>query len=76
MWANGRGDRKYKGIAYTEKAPGWADGVYRHKYREKMMELAGEQDVPLLDLAGKSTAYLNQIGEEASKDVYLWAQQL
>lgn len=46
-----------------------------NNYRMKMMELAREQDIPLLDLAERSTAYLNEIGEEASKDIYLWLEE-
>ncbi len=46
-----------------------------NNYREKMMELAEEQDIPLLDLAERSTAYLNHIGEEESKDIYLWLEE-
>lgn len=44
-------------------------------YREKMMELAEERDIPLLDLAARSTAYLNEIGEEAGKGLYLWTEE-
>lgn len=53
------------------------DGRFRiafNNYREKMMELAREQGVPLLDLGGRSTAYLNEIGMEGSKSIYLWAE--
>ncbi len=46
-----------------------------NNYRLKMMELAEAQDIPLLDLAQRSTAYLNEIGEEASKDIYLWLEE-
>lgn len=46
-----------------------------NNYRKKMMELAGEQDIPLLDLAERSTAYLNEIGEEESKNIYLWLEE-
>lgn len=41
-------------------------------YREKLIEMAKEQGLPLLDLGGRSTAYLNQIGAEESKKLYLW----
>lgn len=54
------------------------DGKFRiafNNYREKMMELAREQDVPLLDLGERSTAYLNEIGLEAGKEIYLWAEE-
>lgn len=54
------------------------DGRFRiafHNYRQKMMELAQEQNVPLLDLGGRSTAYLNEIGWEESKQIYLWAEE-
>lgn len=44
-------------------------------YRQRMMELAGEKGVPLLDLGKRSTDYLNEIGEEESKNIYLWAAE-
>lgn len=44
-------------------------------YRQKMMELAGEKGIPLLDLAERSTAYLNEIGEAESKKLYLWVAE-
>jgi len=46
-----------------------------NNYREKMMELAEKQNVPLLDLGERSTAYLNEIGEEESRQIYLWAEE-
>ncbi len=54
------------------------DGKFRiafNNYREKMMELALERNVPLLDLGERSTAYLNEIGLEESKQIYLWAEE-
>ncbi len=41
-------------------------------YREQMLKLAKEQNIPLLDLGAESTRYLNQIGAEESKNIYLW----
>lgn len=41
-------------------------------YREKLIEMAEKQNIPLLDLGAESTAYLNQIGAEESKSIYLW----
>lgn len=46
-----------------------------NNYRLKMMELAEEKNIPLLDLAEQSTAYLNEIGEEESKNIYLWVAE-
>lgn len=46
-----------------------------NNYRLKMMELAKEKNIPLLDLAEQSTAYLNEIGEEESKNIYLWVAE-
>lgn len=46
-----------------------------NNYRKKMMEMAREQNLPLLDLAERSTAFLNQIGEEESKNIYLWVEE-
>lgn len=54
------------------------DGVFHisfNAYREKMMEMAKEQKLPLLDLGARSTEYLNQIGAEESKTIYLWAAE-
>lgn len=45
------------------------------EYREQMMKLAEEQNIPLLDLSGRSTDYLNQIGSEESKHLYLWLEE-
>lgn len=44
-------------------------------YRLKMMELAEKSGIPLLDLGKRSTDYLNEIGEEESRQIYLWAAE-
>lgn len=44
-------------------------------YRLKMMELAEQKRIPLLDLGKRSTDYLNEIGEEESRNIYLWAAE-
>lgn len=44
-------------------------------YRRKMMEYAREKKVPLLDLGQRSTEFLNEIGDEESKNIYLWAAE-
>ncbi|WP_173019524.1 cellulose binding domain-containing protein [Streptomyces alkaliphilus] len=41
------------------------------EYVEKMVELAVEEDVPLVDLSASSRAYLNDIGPEEAKSVFL-----
>lgn len=46
-----------------------------NEYREQMMRLAQEQDIPLLDLGRRSTEYLNEIGSEESKNLYLWLEE-
>lgn len=54
------------------------DGVFHisfNAYREKMIQIAKEQRLPLLDLGARSTAYLNEIGAEESKNIYLWAAE-
>lgn len=54
------------------------DGKFKiafNNYRKQMMGLAAERNVPLLDLGARSTDYLNEIGEEASKEIYLWAEE-
>ena len=53
------------------------DGKFKiafNNYREKMIETAKEENIPLLDLGLKSTEYLNEIGEEESKNIYLWVE--
>lgn len=44
-------------------------------YREQMLQLAKREGIPLLDLSGRSTAYLNRIGYEASRQLYLWFEE-
>ncbi len=54
------------------------DGIFSISfapYREKMLEIAKNQNLPLLDLGARSTAYLNQIGAEESKHIYLWLEE-
>lgn len=41
------------------------------EYVEKMIELATEEDVALVDLSASSRAYLDEIGPEAAKAVFL-----
>ncbi|RCW45557.1 rhamnogalacturonan acetylesterase [Paenibacillus prosopidis] len=38
-----------------------------------MMQLAAELDVPLIDLAAKSKALYEQLGDEPSKALFMWA---
>lgn len=45
------------------------------EYREQMMRLAEEKNIPLLDLGGRSTDYLNRIGPEESKNLYMWLEE-
>ena len=42
------------------------------EYVDKMKELAAEEGVELVDLSASSRAYLNEIGAEAAKSVFLW----
>ncbi|WMJ86524.1 rhamnogalacturonan acetylesterase [Anaerocolumna sp. MB42-C2] len=42
------------------------------QYREVMLNLSREQNIPLLDLGLESTFYLNTVGPERSKKLYLW----
>ncbi len=42
-------------------------------YADVMIELGKEENVPVIDLCGLSVAYLNEIGPEESKLIYLWA---
>ncbi|GAA5196091.1 hypothetical protein GCM10025773_03460 [Microbacterium jejuense] len=43
------------------------------EYVDKMKELAAEEDVLLVDLSASSRAYLDQIGPDAAKAVFLYA---
>lgn len=42
------------------------------EYREQLLRLGEEQNIPVLDLGKRSTDYLNRIGSEESKNLYLW----
>lgn len=42
-------------------------------YANVMIKLGKEQNVPVIDLCGMSVDYLNKIGPEESKLIYLWA---
>lgn len=44
-------------------------------YREQMCQVARTQGIPLLDLGAASAAYLNEIGLEESKGIYLWLEE-
>lgn len=46
-----------------------------NEYREQMMRLAQEQDIPLLDLGRRSAEYLNEIGPQESVRLYLWLEE-
>lgn len=43
-------------------------------YRDVMIRLGAEKNVPVIDLGGKSNALLNQEGPEGAKDFYLWTK--
>ncbi|MBO4416406.1 MAG: rhamnogalacturonan acetylesterase [Lachnospiraceae bacterium] len=43
------------------------------KYADVMKALGEEENVPVIDLCGLSVDYLNKIGPEESKLIYLWA---
>lgn len=44
-------------------------------YREQMLKLGKEQNIPVLDLGKRSTDHLNKIGSEESKNLYLWLEE-
>lgn len=46
-----------------------------NSYREVMQTISEEQNIPLLDLGKESTAYLNTIGVEESKKLFLWTEK-
>ncbi|MCR5823839.1 MAG: rhamnogalacturonan acetylesterase [Lachnospiraceae bacterium] len=43
------------------------------KYRDAMVKVAEEENVPCIDLCNLTVDYLNSIGSEESKLIYLWA---
>ncbi len=43
------------------------------KYRDAMVKIAEEENVPYIDLCNLTVEYLNSIGSEESKLIYLWA---
>ncbi len=62
-------------VAMRTCGDGETFSVSFNAYREKMIGMAKEQKLPLLDLGAKSTAYLNKIGAEESKNIYLWLEE-
>lgn len=45
------------------------------EYRDKMLEMGDKYDLPVLDL-GKATAdYLNTVGSDGSKKLFMWLDQ-
>lgn len=53
------------------------DGTIRNThgdYIEAMRQLALREEVPFVDLAGLSQAYFEELGEERTKRVFLWAE--
>lgn len=43
------------------------------RYRQVMLKMAAEQNIPLLDLTQASIDVCNQFGAEGSKELFLWA---
>lgn len=46
-----------------------------NSYRNEMFKLSEEFHIPLLDLGKYSTKYLNTIGAEESKNLFLWVEK-
>lgn len=44
-------------------------------YREQMLKMGAEQGIPVLDLSKRSNDYLNKIGSEESKSLYMWLEE-
>ncbi|MCM1541060.1 MAG: rhamnogalacturonan acetylesterase [Blautia sp.] len=44
-------------------------------YREQMLQIGQEQGVPVLDLGKRSNDYVNRIGSEESKNLYMWLEE-
>lgn len=45
------------------------------EYREQMLKLGEEQNIPVLDLSKRSNDYVNRIGSEESKGLYMWLEE-
>lgn len=45
------------------------------EYREQMIKLGEEQNIPVLDLGKRSNDHVNQIGSEESKNLYMWLEE-
>ena len=45
------------------------------EYREQMLKLGREQNIPVLDLGKRSNDYVNRIGSEESKSLYMWLEE-
>ncbi len=45
------------------------------KYRDEMVKVAESENVPYVDLCNLTVDYLNSIGSEESKFIYLWAEK-
>lgn len=45
------------------------------EYREQVLKLGEEQNIPVLDLGKRSNDYVNRIGPEASKSLYMWLEE-
>lgn len=45
------------------------------EYREQILKLGEEQNIPVLDLGKRSNDYVNQIGPEESKSLYMWLEE-
>lgn len=45
------------------------------EYREQLLKMGEEQGIPVLDLGKRSNDYVNQIGPEESKRLYMWLEE-
>jgi lysophospholipase L1-like esterase len=65
-------------ITPVERRRFTAEGIARDshgEYPKAMMELAEEENVPLIDLTAKSKALFQELGPEGTKDVFLWLEE-
>ncbi len=45
------------------------------EYREKMLEMGEKYDLPVLDLGNATADYLNTVGDDGSKKLFMWLEK-
>lgn len=57
-----------------DETPDGTVSVSFPEYRDKMIELGDKYDLPVLDLGKKTADYLNAIGSEEAKKLFMWLE--